>query len=182
MEKKGGNKVQGRIDPQSGLPVPSSVLEEKKEVKSSGWTVVETYFGKNPKGSIQGGLGEDGLYLGRLDRYVEVPRDENTGKPLIEGRFLSSRDPRSKERAVSRGFKPLKVKEGKLDPNGAPVSVGGMPLYIRPTEVGDAIRKAKVERAMEAYRRASAENQAEELSRAFGIRAAEGTESRNLKK
>lgn len=165
------------------LAVPDHVHRDVKEAASSGWTVVETYFGKDAaNGHIEPGLGADGFILGSLERYVRVPKDPQTNEPLIEGRFCAARRDANMVRNTDAGYKPLRVnKKGELDPNGSEIpAVGGMKLMVRPRKLGQERQKRKDQYAQSYANKANAKNEAQDLSRRFGIRATGSEEIEKL--
>lgn len=184
MTERKVHRSKGKEDPVNrALAVPEHVHRDVEEQEASGWSVVETYFGKDAAtGQVDPGLGADGFVLGSLERYVKVPKDPNTGEPLIEGRFCTTRRDANRVRNVSAGFQPLRTnKRGELDPNGERVApVGGMELMVRPRALGKERQKKKDARAIEYANKARAENEAADLSRRFGIRTTGSEEIEKL--
>ena len=157
-------------DPGSGLPVPESVLRDVPEKsEASGWSVVETFFGKRPaKGYATSGVGADGMRLGSSERYFKMPRDSQ-GNALLDARWASSRkDMVSKNKEL--GYKAAKVNpKGDLDPTGREVFNSGMQLMIRPMDIKQQRDNQKAEDAKRYRGKANAEAEAKRLEGSHGL-------------
>lgn len=163
-------------DPGSGLSVPAHINREVPDSKASGWTVVETFFGKRPpKGYPTPGKTAGGFRLGYAGNYFNMPKDEN-GNDLVHGHWGGPSE-RQTVKNKSHGYVAAKVNEnGDLDPNGREIKNGEMVLLVQPMEVKKTRDKRKTERAAEYRAKRRAADSVEELNSKAGSKVVVGNE------